>query len=97
MGSQHLHPGPVGGRPGAIPTATPQHLVPAPSGPCRQLVREATLPDAGLPTEQDDPTSSGSGRIERFEHLRELAVATDEQGPFCILLPIHGAACGIEA
>ena len=97
MGAQHLHPGPVGGCPGAIPTATPQHLVPAPSCPGRQLVREATLPDAGLPTEQDDPTSSGSGRIERFEHLRELAVATDEQGPFVHLLPIERAAWGTEA
>ena len=97
MGSQRLDPGPVGGRTGAIPTATPQHLVPAPSGPCRQLVREATLPDAGLPTDQDDPTSSGSGCIERFEHLRELAVATDEQGPFVHRAPILGAACGLEA
>ena len=38
-----------------------------------------------------------TGRVERFEHLRELAVATDEQGPFVHLLPIERAAWGTEA
>jgi hypothetical protein len=71
--------------------------VPALSSACRELVREAALPDARLPADQDDPTSSGPGCIERFEHLRELAVATDEQGPFVHRAPIHGAACGLEA
>ncbi len=91
--AKRLDPGPVGGRPGALPATAPEHLVPAVARPRCEFVRQSALADARLATEQDDAPTPGSGLLERLEHLPELAIATDEHGSCLHLPPDHCRAC----
>ena len=75
---QRLHPRPVDGRSARLPAAAYENVCTVGLRMARQLLCEATLADAGLPDEEEDPTVSvvhfGESVYERFE----LALPADE-------------------
>ena len=79
IGPQRLHPWPVWGRPGILPSASPQDLVPALACPCRELVRQPALADPGLATEQDQSTAPETRLVEVLQQFAKLALAPHER------------------
>ena len=79
--AEGLHPGPVRGSPSCLPAAADEDLRAELPGAIRQLVGEATLPDAGLSAEENKLPVPGKRALEAVEECRELAITADEDAP----------------
>ena len=79
--AEGLHPGPVRGSPSCLPAAADEDLRAEPPGAIRQLVGEATLPDAGLSADENKLPVPGKRALEAVEECRELAITADEDAP----------------
>lgn len=73
-----LHPGPVRGRPAAVPAAAPRPRGAARRGVLDELARERGLADAGLARQQDQAAAAGEGAFQARVELRKLASAPHE-------------------
>src|SRR5439155_11309148 len=72
VGTERLHPGPVGGGPARIPAAADKNAGSACPRTAYQLVRKAALADSGLAAEQEQTASTRNGVLEAGEQLLQL-------------------------
>jgi hypothetical protein len=78
VGAHDLHPGPVGGCPGALVTASPENLRAAQPRVGAELLRRARLADAGLAHQHQHPPSTREALVDPVAGLVDLTRAADE-------------------
>ena len=76
--SEHLHPGPEGGCHAALPASSPVHADAGGLGRSGQLRRQARLADAGRSGDDERPTGTSLGSLERRRQVAELPLSAHE-------------------
>jgi hypothetical protein len=79
VGSQGLHPGPVGGCSAGLPAAPDAHAGPALPGVVAELLGQPALADPGLAGHEGETPAPAQGVVERAQEVAQLALAADER------------------
>jgi hypothetical protein len=84
VGTDRLHPRPVGRRASRLPAAAPEHLPSAIARPARQLLGKTTLTDARLSADGHEPPTACQRVVERAQQGRKLSFAPHEDAAPCV-------------
>src|SRR5262249_2016577 len=85
--AEDLHPRPKAGRAGAVPAHADPRTRTTPASLVEQLERQAGLPDAWLPRDQDEPPDARERLVEDAVQATQWLLAADEgrRAHACIL------------
>src|SRR5262245_28864377 len=81
IGAQHLDPGPVGRRAGALPSGAPKHEEASVAGSVHERTGQPALADPWFATHEHKVAATGRRLVEERRQFGELAIATDEPRP----------------